>query len=95
MSPFVAEMRRRVWATVSSTGRLTLDTDFDNSTLKLPSLRPDEEITPILYRIVRAGMTSIVGLILDFTADTLPSTYAAVMKIDQKLEEVMLWYPTV
>lgn len=111
MSPYVAEMRRRVWATIvdidlgisfqmglprlikqwqadTQAPHNLLDTDFDKDSPELPPARPEEEMTPMLYRVLKSRMMSVIGLISDFTADTRPSTYAEVMKIDQRLETV-------
>ncbi|KAH6874083.1 fungal-specific transcription factor domain-containing protein [Thelonectria olida] len=110
MSPFDAEMRRRVWATIvemdlgisAQMGLPRLikqwqtdtrepsnlqDNDFDKTTVEMPPSRPQTDLTPILYRLVKARLMTTIGYIWDFAADVRSYSYTEVMKMDMKLEE--------
>ncbi|KAF5671679.1 transcriptional regulatory [Fusarium heterosporum] len=110
MSPFAAEMRKRVWATavemdLGISAQMGLprivkqwqtdtqepsnfqDNDFDKCTVEMPRPRPDTELTPMLYRLVKAKMTSVLGLIWDFLADMRPYPWSEVEEMDKKLNE--------
>lgn len=110
LSPFAAEMMRRVWATIiemdlgisAQMGLPRLvkqwqtdtqepsnlqDSDFDKSTLEMPPSRPHTDFTPMLYRLVKAKLTAVIGNIWDFLADVRPYPYTEVQKMDKKLEE--------
>ncbi|KAM0185785.1 hypothetical protein ACHAPI_012024, partial [Fusarium lateritium] len=110
MSPFTAEMRRRVWATIfemdlgisAQMGLPRLikqwqtdtqapsnlqDSDFNKSTVEMPPSRPQTDFTPMLYRLVKAKLTNVVGNIWDFLADVRPYPYTEVQKMDSKLDE--------
>ncbi|RBR06754.1 hypothetical protein FVER53590_12606 [Fusarium verticillioides] len=63
------------------------DNDFDKTTIEMPPSRPDTELTPILYRLVKARLTTTVGYIWDFAADVRPYTYTEVERMDSKLDE--------
>jgi hypothetical protein len=111
ISPFAAEMRKRVWTTVveldlgistqmglprlikhwqTDTGEpLNLyDNDFNQATTKMPCARLETELTPMLYRLVKARMVTVIGIIWDFSTDTSrPYTYAEIMKMDSMLHD--------
>ncbi|KAM0341652.1 hypothetical protein ACHAPU_009898 [Fusarium lateritium] len=110
LSPFAAEMRKRVWATavemdMGISAQMGLprivkhwqtdtqepsnlqDNDFDKSTVEMPPPRPNTDLTPMLYRIVKAKMTAVLGLIWDFLADMRPCPWSEVEKMDRKLNE--------
>jgi hypothetical protein len=110
MSPFTAEMRRRVWATIAEmdlgiSAQMGLprlikqwqtdtqapsnlqDSDFNKSTVEMPPPRPHTDLTPMLYRLVKAKLMTVVGNIWDFLADVRPYPYTEVQKMDNKLDE--------
>ncbi|KAM0541532.1 hypothetical protein ACHAPJ_013201 [Fusarium lateritium] len=116
MSPFDAEMRRRVWATIVEmdlgiSAQMGLprmikqwqtdtqepsnlrDTDFDQSTVEMPLSRPSTDLTPILYRLVKARLMSNVGYIWDFAADVRSYPYTEVEKMDSRLDEARKQIP--
>ncbi|KAF7175026.1 hypothetical protein CNMCM7691_005494 [Aspergillus felis] len=111
MSPFTAEMRKRVWATVvdldigistqmglprliknwqTDTGEPSNfhDKDFDRDTVAMPSSRPETELTPMLFRLVKARMMATIGFVWDLVTDTRRCPYAEIMKMDSMLQEV-------
>ncbi|KAF4454152.1 putative transcriptional regulatory protein C1F7.11c [Fusarium austroafricanum] len=122
MSPFVAEMRRRVWATIvemdigisTQMGLPRMikqwqtdtqepsnlqDNDFSTATVELPQSRPESDLTPILYRLVKARMMRTAGYVWDFSADVRPYPYSEVERMDKKLDEArksipdcLVWY---
>ncbi|EXK85231.1 hypothetical protein FOQG_10882 [Fusarium oxysporum f. sp. raphani 54005] len=63
------------------------DSDFDKTTVEMPPSRPDTDLTPILYRLVKARLMTTVGYIWDFAADVRPYTYTEVERMDNKLDE--------
>lgn len=110
MTPFTAEMRKRVWATIveldlgisaqmglprlikpwqADTGEPSnlQDGDFNKATTDMPPPRPETDLTPMLYRIVKARMMTTIGFIWDFATDMRSYTYAEVMKMDQRLDD--------
>ncbi|EAW07415.1 fungal specific transcription factor domain-containing protein [Aspergillus clavatus NRRL 1] len=110
MSPFTAEMRKRVWATIveldlglstqmglprlikhwqtDTGGPSNLhDNDFDRSTAAMPASRPKNELTPMLYRLVKASMVAAIGFVWDLATDTRPCSYTEIMKMDNMLQD--------
>ncbi|KAK2877258.1 hypothetical protein FQN49_001297 [Arthroderma sp. PD_2] len=116
MSPFICEMRKRVWATVveldlgvsvqmglprlikqwqTNTGEpLNLqDRDFDKSTRDMPPSRPETDLTPMLYRLVKSRMMAAIGPIWDFASDDRPYTHTELMEMDKALEDARTSVP--
>ncbi|CAN9184753.1 unnamed protein product [Alternaria alternata] len=116
MSPFVGEMRKRVWATIveldigisAQMGLPRLikqwqtdtvepanlqDSDFNKTTKEMPAARPENDLTPMLYRLVKGRMMSTIGFIWDFAANTRSYTYADVMDMDTKLRGTYVSIP--
>lgn len=81
------------WQADTEAPRNLLDSDFDKDTTELPPARPETENTPVLYRLAKARLMSSLGLIADFTADTRPTTYSEVVKIDARLNEARASIP--
>lgn len=115
-TPFAAEMRRRVWATVveldlglsSQMGLPRLlkpgladtaepanlqDRDFGPATAALPPPRPETDLTPILFRLVKARVVAAVGAVWDFATDTRPARHADVVALEKKLQEARASIP--
>lgn len=110
MSPFTAEMRKRVWATIvdidiglstqmglprlikhwqtDTGGPSNLhDNDFDRDTAAMPDSRPETELTPMLYRLVKARMMTTIGFVWDLVTDTRQCPYTEIMKMDRMLQD--------
>ncbi|KAH7186275.1 uncharacterized protein B0J16DRAFT_363232 [Fusarium flagelliforme] len=110
LSPFAAEMRRRIWATIVEmdlglSAQMGLprmvkhwqtdtqepsnlqDSDFDSATVEMPPSRLNTDLTPILYRLVKARLMTTIGYIWDFSADVRPYPYTEVQKMDDKLDQ--------
>ncbi|KAF4496754.1 transcriptional regulatory [Fusarium agapanthi] len=75
------------WQTDTQEPSNLQDSDFDKTTVEMPPSRPDTELTPILYRLVKARLMTTVGYIWDFAADVRPYTYTEVERMDSKLDE--------
>ncbi|KAI1029416.1 hypothetical protein LB504_010709 [Fusarium proliferatum] len=75
------------WQTDTQEPSNLQDSDFDKTTVEMPPSRPDTELTPILYRLVKARLMTTVGYIWDFAADVRPYTYTEVERMDNKLDE--------
>ncbi|KAI0413961.1 hypothetical protein F5X98DRAFT_350451 [Xylaria grammica] len=63
------------------------DSDFNKLTEDMPPSRPDSDLTPMLYRLVKTRMLTTIGLIWDFAADVRLPTYAEVMRMDTRLRD--------
>lgn len=63
------------------------DRDFDKNTAELPPSRPETDLTPILYRLVKARIVAAIGAIWDFATDIRPYRYADVVALEKKLQE--------
>ncbi|RKL26669.1 hypothetical protein BFJ72_g13629 [Fusarium proliferatum] len=75
------------WQTDTQEPSNLQDNDFDKTTVEMPPSRPDTELTPILYRLVKARLMTTVGYIWDFAADVRPYTFTEVERMDNKLDE--------
>jgi hypothetical protein len=75
------------WQTDTQEPSNLQDNDFDKTTVEMPPSRPDTDLTPILYRLVKARLMTTVGYIWDFAADVRPYTYTEVERMDNKLDE--------
>ncbi|RYC91575.1 hypothetical protein BFJ63_vAg5586 [Fusarium oxysporum f. sp. narcissi] len=75
------------WQTDTQEPSNLQDSDFDKTTVEMPPSRPDTDLTPILYRLVKARLMTTVGYIWDFAADVRPYTYTEVERMDNKLDE--------
>ncbi|RYP65658.1 hypothetical protein DL771_008210 [Monosporascus sp. 5C6A] len=75
------------WQTDTKEPSNLLDIDFNKATTDMPPSRPETDLTPMLYRLVKARMMATIGFIWDFAADTRSYTYTEVMKMDTKLQD--------
>lgn len=69
------------------------DSDFYTAAMDIPPSRPENDLTPMLYRLVKARMIATTGAIWDFATDTRLYTYTDVMKMDAKLREMYISIP--
>ena len=81
------------WQSDTAEPHNLLDDDFDEDTVSLPKSRPNTELTPMLYVIVKNRILSAFGMISDLVTSTQPSSYAEVMRLDQALHEARLAIP--
>ncbi len=70
-----------------------LDDDFDEDMTALPAARPDTDLTPMIYVIVKNRVSLVFGMISDLTASTLSSRYTEVLRLDKILNEAHLAIP--
>ena len=68
--------------------RNLFDTDFGEDVASLPVSRPDTDLTPMLYVIVKNRIMLILGKVSDLTSSTRPISYADVMRMDALIHEV-------
>jgi hypothetical protein len=73
--------------------RNLLDSDFDENMIELPPPRPNTDLTPMLYNIVRGKLGTVFGMISDLTTSARPSSYSEVMRLDRMLNEARLAIP--
>ncbi|KFZ18639.1 hypothetical protein V502_04012 [Pseudogymnoascus sp. VKM F-4520 (FW-2644)] len=82
------------WQTDTSEPRNLFDADFDEHTKELPTSRPETEITPMLHILARNRIASVARVILDFTTDTRPYSYADVMRVEKRLDDAHFTIPS-
>ena len=70
------------------------DDDFDEDIDALPASRPDTDLTPMLYVIVKNRIMSVFGMISDLTSSKGAISYAEVMRLDKVLHEARDAIPT-
>ncbi|KAK7413984.1 hypothetical protein QQX98_007167 [Neonectria punicea] len=75
------------WQTDTTEPSNLQDSDFGKETASMPPPRPEADLTPMLYRLVKARIMTTIGFIWDFAADARPYTYAEVMTMNTKLED--------
>ncbi|RYO83618.1 hypothetical protein DL764_009438 [Monosporascus ibericus] len=75
------------WQTDTKEPSNLLDTDFNKASTDMPPSRPETDLTPMLYRLVKARIMTTIGFIWDFAADTRSYTYTEVMKMDTNLQD--------
>lgn len=69
------------------------DADFDEDTKKLPSPRPETELTTSLGIIARRRMLRALGIIADLTSRVKPCCYEEVMQADRMLHDAAASIP--
>lgn len=74
--------------------RNLLDTDFDESTDKLPPSRPETEVTPVLYSLAKNRIDKMMGLVSDLVNDTREYPYTEILDLDRRLQEAETSLPT-
>lgn len=67
--------------------RNLLDEDFDENTKALPPSRPFNEVTTIMYPLIKHGITRVYGMIVDQTSAIDPVSYDGIMKLDALLND--------
>ena len=70
-----------------------LDDDFNENMKTLPAPRPDTDMTPMIYRIVKNRLSTIFGMISDLTTSTRSSPYTEVLRLDTMLHKAYLAIP--
>lgn len=81
------------WQWDTSEPRNLLDEDFDEDMVELPTSRPDTDLTPMLYVVVKDRLLSVFGIVSDLATSTRVSSYAEVMNLDRRLNEARLAIP--
>lgn len=71
----------------SALPRNLLDTDFDEDTVELPPSRPPSFASPCQWLVSKHRVTSIYGIITDFSTSIRRPKYAEVMHLDKLLQE--------
>ena len=84
----------KVSQTDTAEPRNLVDDDFDEDTDALPASRPDTDLTPMLYVIVKNRIMSVFGMISDLTSSKGAISYAEVMRLDKVLREACDAIPT-
>ncbi|KAK2612518.1 Trichosetin biosynthesis cluster transcription factor tf23 [Conoideocrella luteorostrata] len=63
------------------------DSDFNKATVVMPPSRPETDLTPMLYRIVKARLMTAIGYIWDFAADSRTYTHVEIMDMNKRLQD--------
>ncbi|KAI5864023.1 hypothetical protein GGS23DRAFT_562623 [Durotheca rogersii] len=66
--------------------RNLIDSDFDETTAVLPPSRPETEMTPILYVIVRGRVASLWEQVRDIAVDTRLHKYDEILAMDRRMQ---------
>ncbi|KAI1400716.1 fungal-specific transcription factor domain-containing protein [Hypoxylon fuscum] len=62
-----------------------LDSDFDEDVTRLPPSRPESDLTPILYVIIRTRVASLWEKVRDIATDTRLHKYEEILMMDRKV----------
>lgn len=118
ISPFIGEMRRRIWALIVQLDfsistqmglprlvkesqvdvaepRNLTDSDFDEHTLKLPSSRPETEMTPTLYTLAKLRLLSIGSKVADVATKSRPCSYGHVLELNKQIDQARDTLPSI
>lgn len=72
-----------------------MDSEFDTETKELPPARPDSDYTPVTYPINKAKVIRAFGLVARQAHSLTAPSYAEVLSVDARLEEVWKDVPPV
>ncbi|RHZ54025.1 fungal specific transcription factor domain-containing protein [Aspergillus thermomutatus] len=70
------------------------DNDFDRATANMPASRPENGLTHMLYRLVKARMMATIGFVWDLATDTRQYPYTEIMKMDSMLRDAHSTIPS-
>ncbi|KAJ5928721.1 hypothetical protein N7466_007677 [Penicillium verhagenii] len=73
--------------------RNLLDSDFDEDTTELPPSRPITYSTPCQWLVAKTKLTTMLGIITDFSTSIRRPNYAEVMRLDKLLLDTYLENP--
>ncbi|KAJ5923432.1 hypothetical protein N7454_008677 [Penicillium verhagenii] len=73
--------------------RNLLDSDFDEDTTELPPSRPITYSTPCQWLVAKTKLTTMLGIITDFSTSIRRPNYAEVMRLDKLLLDTYLDNP--
>ncbi|KAF4625058.1 hypothetical protein G7Y89_g13112 [Cudoniella acicularis] len=68
--------------------RNLIDGDFEENTVELPPSRPDSDLTPMLYVIVKNRILSVYTQIVDLASAKNLGPYSEVLRLDRLLHDV-------
>jgi hypothetical protein len=74
--------------------RNLLESDFDETTTKLPQSRPESEATPVLFLLAKTRIISVGGLITDLAHDVRKYPYAELMRFEKLLQDTRSSLPS-
>ncbi|KAI2636008.1 hypothetical protein GGS21DRAFT_514127 [Xylaria nigripes] len=73
--------------------RNLLDSDFDSSTVELPTSRPDSEPTPMLAILSKFRTAQMYATVVSVVTNIRPPTYTQILQADRQIEEMFLKIP--
>ncbi|KAI1811904.1 hypothetical protein GGS20DRAFT_578725 [Poronia punctata] len=74
--------------------RNLVDTDFNEDSRELPQSRPMSEYTPLTYAINKARISRCFGLVARLSHSLTLPTYAEIMRVDSRLQDVWSGVPS-
>ncbi|EGX95521.1 fungal specific transcription factor domain protein [Cordyceps militaris CM01] len=81
------------WQTNTTEPSNLQDNDFNKDTVSMPASRPETDLTPMVFRIVKARMMTAIGYIWDFAADTRACSHEETEHMEKNLQEARASIP--
>ncbi|KAJ5160909.1 uncharacterized protein N7482_007913 [Penicillium canariense] len=81
------------WQTNTTEPSNLQDTDFNKDTVSMPASRPETDLTPMVFRIVKARMMTAIGYIWDFAADTRACSREETERMEKNLQDARASIP--
>lgn len=81
------------WQTNTTEPSNLQDNDFNKDTVSMPASRPETDLTPMVFRIVKARMMTAIGYIWDFAADTRECSREETERMGKNLQEARASIP--
>ncbi|KAJ5190101.1 hypothetical protein N7472_009115 [Penicillium cf. griseofulvum] len=81
------------WQTNTTEPSNLQDNDFNKNTVTMPPSRPETDLTPMVFRIVKARMMTAIGYIWDFAADTRACSREETQRMEKNLRDARASIP--
>ena len=81
------------WHTNATEPSNLQDSDFSKDTVTMPASRPESDLTPMVFRIVKARMMTAIGYIWDFAADTRACSREETERMEKNLQDARASIP--
>ncbi|KAJ5956437.1 hypothetical protein N7501_010716 [Penicillium viridicatum] len=81
------------WQTNTTEPSNLQDNDFNKDTINMPASRPETDLTPMVFRIVKARMMIAIGYIWDFAADIRACSREETERIEKHLRDARTSIP--
>ncbi|KAJ5516062.1 hypothetical protein N7527_007622 [Penicillium freii] len=81
------------WQTNTTEPSNLQDNDFNKDTVNMPASRPETDLTPMVFRIVKARMMTAIGYIWDFATDTRACSRKETERMEKNLRDARTSIP--